>query len=957
MKNFRWFLICLSVVAGFFVNPANAALTIGNYTLMSKQRVSRTDYHYTFQADITNSGESVLGVTAELTTSSPNTTVVEGALSFGDVASQSSQTSLDTFTVRQNRRYPFDPESLQWNISFTPATATVTGKAVAGVPVVGTINLKDSRTPPNTSFSAINADGSYTLQIDSQWQPPFLMYAEGWVNNKHLRLLSCFDLEPGVTETNVNTTPATTAIVESAMGTPVEEIDPLTVPIPPIDTVEQIQAQVEETLQDLFSVIGLPSDFNLFASVIGEVGSPSDQIFDALSFDTDDDNNVVVADANDNSQQVVVDPNGPVAEVPQEMLDSVGGTNDALTQIRNIMEGFYEMFQEGQRPDRDLLESVLLPNLAVGFLNHGYGRDDFITVLADNDNSGPVNESFVGCGLLRPMATQYYGVTTVEENHDGYPDAVWVNVTSSINGLNFMWLTAFVMEGDGTWKWYGNRRPMRRTTWGRPRARQILFPSGAVYYQSGLDFWHNDLGNLALSRGISNLAIFNPAFAPETIHGIDTNCVRLERREQGIDTRYRLSNVPVFGTNDHLYRIGIDRGLDLDALNAQESKEFVVIGLDDNDRPVRTWLYTIGETPHTLNEIVANPGNYFASIDRATVSFDLYDPNDPNNPNAFPGEAGLFSWALPSNPELFTSWTYLGWSDNDWNWNELQIDNPAWNAPGDFFGWTDDTYLPGPTATSVREAEFNVTVRNANASHYQTRKEYNRWADDFISVENGELVFDMQHAYAPENISDQLKTRTRIRDGNTTRLEAQVQVDSASLTGPTAYAETEVSIAYQPREDFGRGETNFIYVVARIRYYNNQLFLMGFVWGSYNADGTDDFYVLPMSGDYPPEGFALNFNQPYTLAVEYDAPNNRLVVEFDDGSGPLRGYFDADNSDLFDPANLQYAEIRTRVRGLNQAGDSGSMRVRYDDVLVNGQPYDNFDNGFALNKWQILASE
>ncbi|MGD8845030.1 MAG: hypothetical protein PVI54_05940, partial [Desulfobacteraceae bacterium] len=345
MKNFIRFLTCLSVLAGFFIHQANAALTIGNYTLISKERVSRTDYHYSFQADITNSAESVIEVTAELATSSPYTTVVEGYLSFGDVAAESSQTSLDTFTVRQNRRYPFDPGSLQWDINFTPAAVTVTGKAVGGAPVVGTINIKDSSTPPNISFSAINSDGSYTLQIDSQWQPPFLMYAEGWVNNKHLRLLSCFDLEPGVTETNVNTTPATTAIVESAMGTPADEIDPLTVPIPPIDTVEQIQAQVEETLQDLFSVIGLPSDFNLFADVIGEAGSPSDQVFDVLSFDTDDNDNVVVADADDNSQQVVVDPNGPIMEVPQDMLDSVAGTNDALTQILDVMEGYFEMYR------------------------------------------------------------------------------------------------------------------------------------------------------------------------------------------------------------------------------------------------------------------------------------------------------------------------------------------------------------------------------------------------------------------------------------------------------------------------------------------------------------------------------------------------------------------------------------------------------------------------------------
>ncbi len=48
----------------------------------------------------------------------------------------------------------------------TPQSITITGKAVAGLPVVGTINIKDSSNPVKTSFSAINSDGSYTLDID-----------------------------------------------------------------------------------------------------------------------------------------------------------------------------------------------------------------------------------------------------------------------------------------------------------------------------------------------------------------------------------------------------------------------------------------------------------------------------------------------------------------------------------------------------------------------------------------------------------------------------------------------------------------------------------------------------------------------------------------------------------------------------------------------------------------------
>jgi len=91
-------------------------LTIGNYSLVSKTRVSRTEYNYTYQADITNTGSDVQNVTGTLTSNSPHTIVVQGAVSFGDVASGTTVTSADTFTIKQNRRYPLDWSDLVWDI-------------------------------------------------------------------------------------------------------------------------------------------------------------------------------------------------------------------------------------------------------------------------------------------------------------------------------------------------------------------------------------------------------------------------------------------------------------------------------------------------------------------------------------------------------------------------------------------------------------------------------------------------------------------------------------------------------------------------------------------------------------------------------------------------------------------------------------------------------------------------
>jgi len=100
------------------VASAQDDLTIGNYTLISKVRVSRTEYNYTYQADVINSGSDIQNVTATLTSNSSHTTVVDGSLDFGDVASASTGMSSDTFTIRQDRRYPLNWSDLVWETQY-----------------------------------------------------------------------------------------------------------------------------------------------------------------------------------------------------------------------------------------------------------------------------------------------------------------------------------------------------------------------------------------------------------------------------------------------------------------------------------------------------------------------------------------------------------------------------------------------------------------------------------------------------------------------------------------------------------------------------------------------------------------------------------------------------------------------------------------------------------------------
>lgn len=117
--------IATVLLAGLcFANTANSdELTVNGYTQIAKDRVSRTEFTYTYSAAITNNGPAVEDVSASLSSSSPRTQVVDGDLEFGAVAAGTSVQSQDTFTIRQDRRYPIDWTLLTWTVDSTPVGA------------------------------------------------------------------------------------------------------------------------------------------------------------------------------------------------------------------------------------------------------------------------------------------------------------------------------------------------------------------------------------------------------------------------------------------------------------------------------------------------------------------------------------------------------------------------------------------------------------------------------------------------------------------------------------------------------------------------------------------------------------------------------------------------------------------------------------------------------------------
>jgi hypothetical protein len=116
VRLFGVFFVVILLLAPSFAFSQD--FEINNFTLISKERVSRVEYDYTYEADITNSGPDAQDVIATVTSNSPYTLIIDGEINFGDVAAGSTITCSDTFTIRQNRRYPFNWSDLNWDVLY-----------------------------------------------------------------------------------------------------------------------------------------------------------------------------------------------------------------------------------------------------------------------------------------------------------------------------------------------------------------------------------------------------------------------------------------------------------------------------------------------------------------------------------------------------------------------------------------------------------------------------------------------------------------------------------------------------------------------------------------------------------------------------------------------------------------------------------------------------------------------
>lgn len=170
MKKFYFillFLIFQPVLSGsvlaFIIMPEGPTID-REYTLVNTERVNRFEYDFTYQVTINNGYRAAQNVTGTVSSSSANTVIIDNHVSFNDLAIHESSESLDTFTLRQNRRHSFDPSALSWEVDFEPVyepTGEIFGQVIDGTTGQAIASASIS-VDEQTTTTATNGD--YTLQ-------------------------------------------------------------------------------------------------------------------------------------------------------------------------------------------------------------------------------------------------------------------------------------------------------------------------------------------------------------------------------------------------------------------------------------------------------------------------------------------------------------------------------------------------------------------------------------------------------------------------------------------------------------------------------------------------------------------------------------------------------------------------------------------------------------------------
>ena len=184
-------------------------------------------------------------------------------------------------------------------------------------------------------------------------------------------------------------------------------------------------------------------------------------------------------------------------------------------------------------------------------------------------------------------------------------------------------------------------------------------------------------------------------------------------------------------------------------------------------------------------------------------------------------------------------------------------------------------------------------------------------------------------------------------------LSAELSIDPTSTVtrvgdDSSARVETDVQLAYRDASD-----TTSFYAGSRIAYNGSAINPVGWI-GKCIDEGACTFidFVIDETLDVP-LGDTIN------ISVSWDEPNQKFIhtygsVTRDSHLADLQAEIPAAEGFNFTDYSYDKSLIGTSVRNIERSGDSGSIKVNFDNVSHDGVVYDDFDSEtLDETKWTL----
>lgn len=511
-------------------------------------------------------------------------------------------------------------------------SSTLSGTAAAGLPLVGSVTVKDAN--GTTRTVGIGSNGAYTVDVTGL-TGPFLLRATGTAGG------STYVVHSAATAAdlngNINITPLTDLILSNVAGQiAASYFDSGSFGSLSATQLSTEAAKLKEKLLPVLQAMGVDASTDLLRARFTPLNSALDKALDAINVSYDTNTNIATLTNVLTSESITDNITTPAAQEtsPPTMSNTANLDTAAsdITPIRTALSSFSAEFATAL-PTVNALKG----HFTSGFKTRDVGPDDFASELSGNGNN---------------VGLQFTDVTINSIDYATDPSQPTADVTLLVkngSGVILDKMQHFKLKKvNGTWKLHGDQHVLdasadvhiTRTTYQMGNGDPITCTG------TGLEFWIEDLDD-SDSIDINHIVVTGP--------GLPQNGVRYARPSQGgpwllsginqSDTWYQLANtcesIPTAGlSNDQIAAIPDNATY---TLTMYDEDDQVLTALGRNG----TYRYSTAGRPMTLAEL-ANSSALPSITSPASVAAFVSDNSD-----------SITVSASHINP-AYGAWVYVG---------------------------------------------------------------------------------------------------------------------------------------------------------------------------------------------------------------------------------------------------------------------------------------------------------